>query len=117
MRHVLFTIFFAITVVGSAAPGWAHATLVRSEPAAGTKVSVSPTELRLIFSEMIDVVSAKVTGRGGRAVATGPARAQDSMLVIPLKAPLPPGIYRVDWQVMTTDTHKRGGRFSFEVTR
>ena len=117
MRAVLSSIAFLVALVAASAAALAHATLVSSVPAAGSKVSPSPTELRLTFSELIDVVSAKLTGRGGKVVPTGAVRADDAVLVIPLKAPLPPGVYQVNWQVMSTDGHKRGGRLSFEVSR
>ena len=117
MRSILHAIIVMLALINSTVPGMAHATLVRAEPAAGSKVAISPKELRLTFSETIDSASAKVTGRGGRAIATGPARMDDAVLILPLSAPLAPGVYRVEWQVTTTDTHKRSGRLSFEVAR
>jgi methionine-rich copper-binding protein CopC len=117
MRSVSYAITLAFAFFGSIAPASAHATLVRSLPAAGSKVSPPPTELRMTFSEMIDFVSARVVGRGGKKVQTGPAKVDDTVLVIPLSGSLAPGVYQVNWEVMSTDTHKARGRFSFEVAR
>jgi copper resistance protein C len=36
-------------------------------------------------------------------------------LVVPITAPLPPGVYRVNWHVLSVDSHKTQGSFTFEV--
>jgi len=49
----------------------------------------------------------------GRAQA---ARGNKMELQVPLK-PLPPGTYKVDWHVLSVDTHKTQGSYTFSVGR
>ncbi len=39
----------------------------------------------------------------------------DRKLVLPLGPPLPAGVYRVTWRVVSRDTHTTEGDFTFEV--
>jgi methionine-rich copper-binding protein CopC len=41
---------------------------------------------------------------------------QGTQLRVPLK-PLPPGTYKVIWKVMSVDTHRAQGDFTFRVGR
>ncbi|MBO0756881.1 MAG: copper homeostasis periplasmic binding protein CopC [Bradyrhizobiaceae bacterium] len=108
----------ATCLAGSAAN--AHATLTSSKPQANA-ATTSPTELRLSFSEG---VVAKFSGvelkdEGGKAVATGTATTDPKdkkQLVIPLSAPLAAGRYTVTWHVVSEDTHRVKGEYSFMVT-
>jgi methionine-rich copper-binding protein CopC len=48
-------------------------------------------------------------------VGTGHVDAADrKQLVVPVR-PLPPGRYKVDWKVLSVDTHRTEGSFAFEV--
>ncbi|MDR3440482.1 copper homeostasis periplasmic binding protein CopC [Telmatospirillum sp.] len=100
-------------------PAFAHAHLVSSAPAANDMAMPAPTELRLQFSEGIELKFAKVTlaGSNKKAVATGVVKLDphdDKLLIVPLAAPLEDGKYTVDWEVVSTDGHKTKGEYSFE---
>jgi methionine-rich copper-binding protein CopC len=103
-----------------AAPALAHAQLVEASPRVGNSVPSSPSEIRLTFSEGVEprLSGIEVTDETGRRVRTGPANTaagNPAVLVVRLSAPLPPGTYRVTWHVVSVDTHRTQGSFSFQV--
>ncbi|SED44832.1 hypothetical protein SAMN05519104_3566 [Rhizobiales bacterium GAS188] len=105
-------------VIPSAA--FAHAHLVKAVPAVGGTVSASPTELKLSFSEGVEprFSGAELQAANGRAVETGAASldpADHATLVVPVKAQLQPGSYKVSWHVVSVDTHKTQGSFTIAV--
>jgi methionine-rich copper-binding protein CopC len=101
------------------APAWAHAHLQTANPAVYTN-GVSPAELRLDFSEGLELAFTTVTltGPDGAVVATGaPALdpADATVLVVPLTGDLPAGLVKVDWKAVAEDGHKSEGSYSFTV--
>jgi methionine-rich copper-binding protein CopC len=101
-------------------PAQAHTQLRKSVPAAGAVMDAAPTEIRLQFHEKIEpnISHVSVETNGGQAVAIGPAAADPndkSALVVRLAEPLRPGTYKVNWRVISADTHKVKGSFSFQV--
>jgi methionine-rich copper-binding protein CopC len=103
-----------------APPALAHAQLVDASPRVGSSVAASPSEIRLTFSEGVEprLSGIEVTGEGGRRVraATAGMPGQPTVLVARLSAPLPAGTYRVTWHVVSVDTHRTQGSFSFQVS-
>src|SRR3954452_21327463 len=81
--------FLSVTL---AAQAFAHAKLVSATPAANAMAMPAPWELRLKFSEPIELKSAKVTVTDPKkAVATGPVKLaadDDTVLIVPLTAPM-----------------------------
>jgi copper resistance protein C len=103
-----------------AAPAFAHAQLVEASPRVGNSVPSSPSEIRLTFTEGVEprLSWIEVTEEGGRRVRTGSANTaagNPAVLVVRLSAPLPAGTYRVTWHVVSVDTHRTQGSFSFQV--
>jgi hypothetical protein len=102
-------------------PAAAHAFLKAAVPAVGTTVTEGPHELRLRFSEGVEAAFSGVTLTTGDdqrvqpvTVAVDPA--DSTILVVTLTAPLAPGLYKVQWHVVSVDTHKTQGRYDFTVT-
>jgi methionine-rich copper-binding protein CopC len=100
----------------------AHPKLTSASPAADVSSKVSPTEIKLNFSEG---VIAKFSGlelkdEAGKTIATG-APVNDprdqKQLVVPLPAPLKAGHYTVTWHAISEDTHRVKGEYSFGVDR
>jgi copper resistance protein C len=113
--------FAAIAAIGMApVAALAHAFLNQAAPPVGGTLPASPKEIRLTFSEGIEPRFSGIdlaTG-DGRKVATGAAvvdPANDKQLVLALP-PLAPGRYRVRWHVVSVDTHRTEGEYSFAVT-
>ena len=104
--------------IGSAA---AHPKLQVSVPPQGGSVDVSPTELQLSFNEGVTPKFSQVDLKdaGGKAVAIGAVAsgASKKQLVVPLPTKLPVGNYTVNWRVVSEDTHRVEGNYSFKVNR
>jgi methionine-rich copper-binding protein CopC len=98
----------------------AHAFLMHANPPVGSTVRESPREIRLYLSEEIEPVFSgiELATKAGERIATGPASVDPndhSQFFATLTAPLSPEIYRVSWHVVSVDTHRTEGDFSFEV--
>jgi methionine-rich copper-binding protein CopC len=98
---------------------FAHVTLSRSIPAAGSVVHGSPAEVRLWFSDAIEprFSTVKVVDSSGRQVDKHDdrvERATPTVLRVSLDS-LAVGTYTVHWRVVSVDTHVIEGRFMFSV--
>jgi methionine-rich copper-binding protein CopC len=95
----------------------AHAMLERASPRVGTKVAVSPSDIRLWFSEGLEANFSRATlfDAAGNPVRVGTMRVEGRQLVLPLPRPLGPGRYRVRWTVVSVDSHRTEGDFTFDV--
>jgi methionine-rich copper-binding protein CopC len=105
--------------LGPPATALAHAELVSATPAAKSMAMPPPTELRLKFSEGIELkfTKVKVTGPGKKVIETGPAKldpGDNTVLIVPLSVPLADGKYIVDWQAVSVDSHKTKGSYGFD---
>ena len=97
----------------------AHAFLNQAVPPVDGTVARSPSEIRLTFSEGVEprFSGIKIATSDGRAIATGPAirdPGDDKQLVLAVP-PLAPGRYKVSWHVLSVDTHRTEGAYSFTV--
>jgi len=109
----------AVLVVPAVAPAsaWAHATLLRTSPAAGTRVATAPGQLMLTFDQQVRPIAGgtSVTDASGDSVTAGPARSSSNdvnTMVIPLRPRLPDGDYTVRWQIVSTDGHLISGIYA-----
>ena len=116
MRYAL-SLGLSLALLGSSPPALAHAELLRAMPQPGSAIPTSPSEVRLQFSEGIEgrFSGVEVAAPNGKRITTGRAQIQGTALVVPITAPLPPGVYRVNWHVLSVDSHKTQGSFTFEV--
>ena len=117
MRTKLLPILAALGLCASAVSAWAHAELVTATPRVGSTVSAPPSEVRLSFSEDVEphFSGIEVTSADGRSVAAGRVQAQGAEMRVALARGLPAGSYRVTWHVVSVDTHRTQGSFTFEV--
>jgi methionine-rich copper-binding protein CopC len=106
----------ATATFGSAGAAHAHAALDRANPRVGSMVASAPRTVSLFFTENIEpaLSSIEVRNAAGARVDQGKARGGGNSLQIGLK-PLSPGSYQVHWRVLSVDTHKTEGTFSFQV--
>ncbi len=118
MRKLLIATAFVASVL-SPGPVWAHAHLVNAIPAVGATVTGVDT-LRLNFSEGIEIKFSKVEVMGAdaapialAAVALDPA--DDKAVVISLPGRLAAGTYTVHWTVVSVDTHRTQGTYTFTI--
>jgi methionine-rich copper-binding protein CopC len=95
----------------------AHSLLLASVPAAETVVA-SPPAITLRFNNRVEKKLSQirlVPAQGSPRVL--PVRTDGAVdtLEAPLP-PLPPGRYRVEWRVLSTDGHVVSGVFAFRVS-
>ncbi len=120
-----FAYFAAAAALVAAAPAVAHPKLLSATPAPNSVVA-SPVRLQLTFSEtlvanfsgvdlvMTDMPGMKMSSPMKMTVAM--ALAPDGKTVVVTSAkPLPRGAYRLDWHVVSTDTHRVQGSYAFKV--
>ncbi len=109
---------FAASLMATSAS--AHPTLKSANPAAEGAAASAPIEIRLNFSEGViaKFSSVEVKDQGGKKIATGKVATDpkdQKQLVVPLQAPLKAGTYIVRWNVVSVDTHRVNGTYSFKV--
>jgi methionine-rich copper-binding protein CopC len=109
----------SISMLAPATAAFAHAHLLSSQPADKEMAMPAPTELKLTFSEGLEVQLCKVqlVGPDKKELKTGPLRLDpkdDKLLIVPLPAGLPDGTYTVNWQAIAKDTHKTTGSYTFD---
>ena len=101
------------------APALAHAMLDHANPRVGSSQATGPREVRLWFTQQLEpsFSTVEVRSESGAVMSSGKAQvdgADRTQLRVALK-PLPPGTYRVIWRVLSVDTHRTQGDFSFRV--
>jgi len=99
----------------------AHAFLERADPAVGSTVQTSPSEVQIRFTENIEpaVSSVQVLDASGTEVDKRDLhldRSDHALLHISLPR-LGVGTYKVVWRVVSVDTHVTNGNFTFRVGR
>ena len=111
-------ILISLALASCATPAFAHAFLQHADPGAGAALKAPPSRVALSFSEKLEPVfsGAAVTDSSGRNVAAGAVVIRGKSMVIPLRH-LAPGSYRVAWHVVSVDTHRTEGAFSFAIKR
>ena len=115
MRTQIFvaSVLIALTANGGA---HAHAMLASASPPVGGSVGAAPHQVTLSFTQGLEPAfsSVQVTDSKGARVDAGKAQVSGSTMTVGLKA-LSPGTYKVHWHVLSVDTHKTEGSFSFRV--
>ena len=112
------TLFAASLLVTSVE---AHPTLKSANPSTESTVA-APTDIRLSFSEGVipKLSSVELKDHAGAKIAIGKL-ATDSkdqkQLIVPLQGPLKVGTYTVNWNIVSVDTHRVTGTYSFKVDR
>jgi copper resistance protein C len=97
----------------------AHAQLVRAEPAAGGNVGKAPSEVTLHFNERLEGALSSVVVRDatGKQVdkGNGVVDKKDRKVIRVSLPDLEPGVYKVEWRAVSTDTHRITGDFTFKI--
>jgi copper resistance protein C len=123
-RKTVFAVAMAASVL-TATAAQAHSKLNSATPAANAVVA-APTRIQLLFSEAlvaqfsgIDLTMTEMPG-----MKMGPMKingvkatvgADGKTLVATLAKPLAVGTYKVDYHVVSTDTHRIQGSYTFKV--
>ncbi|GAA4438414.1 copper resistance protein CopC [Actinokineospora soli] len=122
LRSLALAVLDAVeALVATAAPASAHAVLVATAPSGYQLLPDSPRELRLTFSEPVDVGLASVrlvSPRGADVPGLGAPVHPDgaaAALSIAIPETLANGTYTAVWRVVSADTHPVQGAFTFSV--
>lgn len=99
----------------------AHAKLVRSEPANGSKVAASPSRIVLVFTEVpaLALSSVRLIGPGGDTLRLRNLShhvRNEHILNAEIDNPLASGRYQVLWRVAASDGHPTSGSIQFDIT-
>jgi len=113
-------IIVALACFGTAVPAFAHAHLKHAVPPVGSTVSPGPTILKLSFSEGIELAFSKVEIAMDDGMTVQPASValdpnDPTVIIVTFSTPLDPGQYAVTWHVVSVDTHKTQGHYTFSV--
>ena len=114
--RILMILAFLLAATGVAFP---HAHLDQASPAPGSTVGQPPKEIALTFTNELEPAFSSIDVRDekGASVQSGKAtvdKRNRTQLRVPLK-PLPPGTYKVIWRVLSVDTHRSQGNFTFRI--
>ena len=98
----------------------AHPTLKSANPPVAGTATTPPTEIRLSFSEAVisKFSSVELRDQSGMKIATGKVATDakdEKQLIVILQAPLKAGAYTVKWTVVSADTHRVNGTYTFKV--
>src|SRR6186713_233475 len=114
MARVLAGLAALLSVLCIATAAWAHATLVSSEPADGSVLTLPPKMVQLHFNESIAPATVGLIDAGGKArdIAT---RAVGQSVLIVLPDDLPQGTQIVSYRVVSQDGHPVAGSLVFSI--
>jgi copper resistance protein C len=113
----------ALALLLGAAPlqAFAHAKLVKSDPARRAVLKQSPAQVRLWFNETIEpsFSTLKILDASGKAVTEGAAHVSpsDNRLLLLELPELVDGTYNVAFEVLSVDGHTVKSGFTFTVRR
>jgi methionine-rich copper-binding protein CopC len=95
----------------------AHAYLDHASPLVGSTVSTAPSEVRMWFTQALEprFSGAQMRGPGGKVFGSGVVDGGDPKQMVIRVHGLAPGKYTVTWKILSVDTHRTEGSFSFEV--
>ena len=95
---------------------FAHAFLDHAEPRVGNKVANPPHEVTLWFTQKLEPAfsTVTVTNPAGERVDTGKTRVSGNQMSVSLRSG-GSGTYHVTWHVLSVDTHRTDGNFTFQV--
>jgi copper transport protein len=112
VRASAFLLTLLIALVPSSAV-FAHASLVRAEPADGALVQEPPAALRLTFNEPVTPLVMRLIAPDGTTTTLTATAENTTVTVKP--GPLKRGTHVLSWRVTSADGHPVGGSLVFSV--
>ncbi len=118
IRTLIAAFFLAFSCIFSGS-SWGHAFPDHSDPRVGSTVSTSPSVVRIWFDSDLESAFSKIVVRNSdnKVVDKQDSRidaGNPKLLEVSLPT-LPPGRYRVLWEVVARDGHRTNGDFTFKV--
>lgn len=116
MRKYLTQVAFAVALAPTLA--FAHAELVKSEPANDGTLAATAKEITLTFDEAVQPATCKLTMADGMDVANiGKPHADGMVLHVPIAKPLTAGRYSLGCRVVGPDSHPINSSISFTAAK
>jgi methionine-rich copper-binding protein CopC len=108
-KKLLFT---ACTLLLLIQGSWAHAFVDHAEPAVGSQIHRTPTQVKIWFTEKLEPALSKIQVFD----ISGQEIDQSNAALLTVSLPeLKPGKYKVVWRAVSVDTHVTTGNFTFEL--
>lgn len=120
LHPVAAAILAPLAVLAAASQAQAHAHLVSANPGPNGLVTAAARSITLQFNEAVmpRFSGFDLFGGNGAKVLTSPVSVDPrsrKALIATLKAPLGAGTYKVNWHVVSADTHRMQGSYTFRV--
>jgi methionine-rich copper-binding protein CopC len=105
-----------VAMIAFAVTAYAHAHLLKSNPADNSVITTSPPNLVLNFSEAAQLAALSIQkGTGAQQKLTPPHTDATAQISVPLP-PLTPGVYTLTWRVLSADGHVVSGALRFTLS-
>ena len=114
MIRVAYIVALLISLV-HASDAWAHASLVKSEPADGAVLAAPPSALTLTFNEPVSPLVMRLVGPTGVTFAPRSVVAENTTITIAGLPDLSSGTHVLSWRVISADGHPVGGALMFSI--
>lgn len=95
----------------------AHSELLESTPAAGSELNKAPTEVQLVFGESVQQQGGSIVVAAGDTIISQPKTfvVDGNTASVQLTGPGEPGLYTVDFRVVSADGHVVSESFEYKV--
>jgi len=110
-QAVLVLAGIALSIGGA----FAHASLLRAEPADGAMLAGAPEAFVLTFSEPISPLVLRLIGPDGARITLAAPATGDTTMRVPAPAALGTGTYILNWRVISQDGHPVAGNILFSI--
>ncbi len=114
MVRVAYVVALLISLVHASA-AWAHASLVKSEPADGAVLAAPPSALTLTFNEPVAPLVMRVIGPTGVTFAPRSVVSENTTITITGLPDFSSGTHVLSWRVSSADGHPVGGALMFSI--
>src|SRR5262245_10269125 len=104
-----------LVVLASGARVWAHASLMKAEPADGAVVKEAPATLQLTFNEPVSPLVMRLIGPAGELIALGDVAVENATVTIAAPRDLRRGTHALSWRVISADGHPVAGALMFSI--
>ncbi|QKD01838.1 copper resistance CopC/CopD family protein [Mesorhizobium loti] len=112
---LLLALAMAFIVMASANQAFAHAALIKTDPADGAVLAQAPAQFSLTFSEPVSPLVLTLVKPDGTPVALTSFRLSDQTVEIDNPQALKSGTHVLSWRVISADGHPVGGSLLFSI--
>ncbi|MER8367924.1 copper resistance CopC/CopD family protein [Mesorhizobium sp. M0306] len=104
-----------LAVIAMPGPAFAHAALIKAEPADGAVLAQSPSQMSLTFSEPVSPLVLTLVRPDGTSIPLTSFRLSGQTVEIDNPQALKSGTHVLSWRVISADGHPVGGSVLFSV--